>query len=126
MLDDDTLGRKITAYLGRQPEVPVRIAYQLNQARARALMRVDTPRPAWARLGPWMLSFRAGVVIALAVLGLVYATWQRYSPEPDLADVEAQLLSDDLPPAAYLDTGFARVVSGTVIDHGHRETRVPR
>ena len=120
MLDDDTLGRKITAYLGRQPEVPARIAYQLSQARAGALMRVDAPRPARARLGPWLLSFRAGVVIALAVLGLAYATWKRSGPEPDFADVEAQLLTDELPPSAYLDTGFARVVSGTAVDHGHR------
>ena len=110
MLDDDTLARKIGAHLSQQPEVPVHVAYQLSRARARALTRVGAPSRVWARPGWPALRTSAG--IALVMLGFVYAAWQMGSPAPDLADLDIELLTGELPPAAYLDPGFVRFVSG--------------
>jgi hypothetical protein len=112
MVDDDTLARKISTRLTRQPEVPVHVAYELRQARARALMRVGAPRRVWARLAQWP-SLRTTTGIALLMLGFVYAAWQMGGAAPDLADLDIELLTGELPPAAYLDPGFVRFVSGT-------------
>ena len=113
MLDDDTIARKISAHLGSQPEVPTRVAYQLSQARARALMRVGARPAPWGRRAPW-LSLRASAGIVLVMLMVAYAVWQINGPTPDLASLDIELLTGELPPAAYLDPGFARVVSRIV------------
>jgi len=113
MLDDDTLARKISAHLGHQPEVPAHVASQLSQARARALMGADAPhRRGGAWLGQWP-SLRTGAGIALVMLGFAYAAWQLENPASDLADLDAELLTGELPPAAYLDPAFVRFVSGS-------------
>ena len=112
MLDDDSLARKISAHLSHQPEVSAHVAYQLGQARARALMRVGAPRRVWAQLVRWR-SLRTGAGIALVMLGFAYAVWHMDRPSPDLADLDVELLTGDLPPAAYLDPVFVRFVSET-------------
>ena len=113
MLDDDTtFARKVSAHLSYQPEVTAHVASQLGQARARALLRVGAPRRVWAGLVPWQ-SLRTSAGIALVMLGFAYAAWQMESPAVDLADLDVELITGDLPPAAYLDPAFVRLVSGT-------------
>ena len=115
MLDDDTLARKIGAHLNRQPEVPAHIAYQLSQARARALTRASAPRLVWSRLLQWP-SLRISVGVGLVMLGFAYAMWQMESPALDLADLDVELITGELPPAAYLDPVFVRFVRDRPIE----------
>ena len=108
MLDDDNLARKISAHLSRQPEVPAHIAHQLSLARARALTRASAPQQVWSRLVQWP-SLRISVGVALVMLGFAYAMWQMESPV-DLGDLDVELITGELPPAAYLDPVFVRFV----------------
>jgi hypothetical protein len=55
---------------------------------------------------PWY-SARHLVTIAVLILGLVgVAYWQSNAPVNELADIDTNLLSDELPINAYLDKGF--------------------
>ena len=92
--------------------------YQLQSARKAALDRYrDAPQPvlgmAWAGNLASRVSqnryFNARNVLALGLLvlsliGITY--WQLVVQANDLADVDANLLTDDLPINAYLDTNF--------------------
>lgn len=120
MLDDDTLARKISAHLSRQPEVPAHIAHHLSLARARALTRASAPRRVWSWLVQWP-SLRISVGAALAMLGFAYAMWQMESPV-DLADLDVQLITGELPPAACLDPGFVRFVRDRPIEGTPKES----
>ena len=42
----------------------------------------------------------------LLVLGLAGVAYMHYTPTSDIADIDAGLLTDDLPINAYLDQGF--------------------
>lgn len=55
---------------------------------------------AWARLG-WMAPF------LVLIFGLIaIADWQQESRINDIAAVDVALLTDDVPPDAYMDSGF--------------------
>ncbi len=109
---DNTLGRKISEHLGRQPEVPPHIVLRLNQARASALMHVDMPRRAWLQGVEWR-SPRFGIGIAVLMLGITFAMWQINNQDPEFAEIDAELLAGELPPSAYLDPAFTRIVFKT-------------
>jgi hypothetical protein len=46
----------------------------------------------------------AATAVALAMAGVVY--WQSTKPANGLAEIDAYLLTDELPINAYLDKGF--------------------
>ena len=46
------------------------------------------------------------IPIAALVLGLAGVAYMHYTPTSDIADIDAGLLTDDLPINAYLDQGF--------------------
>jgi hypothetical protein len=81
---------------------------RLAAARARALDRYGQP----ARVGPGLLGLRWSNVrqlaaistIVLALVGIAY--WQSTAPVNELAEIDSFLLTDELPPSAYLDKGF--------------------
>lgn len=93
-----------------------RIAERLKQARDLALARQrpeSAPAFAWAdnvvgRVGGWGgLALR--VLLPLAMLigsGAAIYTWQQNQRAAELEEIDAQLLTDDLPIDAYLDRGF--------------------
>lgn len=57
---------------------------------------------------PWWQRAAAGLPIAALVLGLVAIEhWAARENVLQAADLDARLLADDLPPAAYSDPGFA-------------------
>ena len=56
----------------------------------------------WNRLGG------AGLLLVLAAGLLVINVVQDEIGARELADIDAAILTDDLPPAAYLDSGFAQ------------------
>ena len=91
-------------------------AERLRAARERALARQraePSPAMAWAdnvlgRVGGWGgVAWR--VVLPLAMLALALATvqyWQQNQRIAEIEEIDAQLLTDDLPIDAYLDRGF--------------------
>jgi hypothetical protein len=95
---------------------PARAAERLLAARQQALAH-QRPEPApvlaWAdnvvgSFGGWTgLSVRVVLPIAILIAGMsgVY-TWQQYQRAAEVEEIDAQLLTDDLPIDAYLDRGF--------------------
>ena len=97
-----------------------RIAERLRAARERALERRRVPaggarEPVLAgsynvmgRFGGFGgFSFRLLLPVAMLVAGLVAIySWQQEQRAADVEEIDAQLLTDDLPIDAYLDRGF--------------------
>ena len=115
MIDrEDELGHRIAQHLdsglGR---IDATVLARLRAAREGALARARTA-PAWslAAAGPaWgvmrYLSPRYLVPLAallIVIVGTVY--WQQVLHVDETADIDAQLLSGDLPIDAYLDKGL--------------------
>ena len=113
--------KKITGYLdASNRELKSGTLYRLQQARAAALAHAQAPRRApelaLARAGsggtmagprPFYAQVRFWIgigLIAFAVLG--WQQWQAYQAVKDAEEVDAQLLTSDLPIDAYLDRGF--------------------
>lgn len=112
----EELGRKIRQVIDRGEPLEPRIARRLAAARRAALEHQrPEPAPAWkwadnvlGRLEGWGgLSLRVLVPLALLLAGAVaiYA-WQQNQRLAELEEIDAQLLSDELPIDAYLDRGF--------------------
>jgi hypothetical protein len=100
------------------------IAERLRAARERALARQPLPQRAaaagWARsaaggtagllggfggLGGFSLRVLLPTVLLVAGLVSIYS-WQQEQRAADVEELDAQLLTDDLPLDAYLDRGF--------------------
>lgn len=57
---------------------------------------------------PWWLKLASGFPLAVLLVGLVViGQWNNHQQVRAAAEVDAQLLTDDLPPRAYADPGFA-------------------
>ena len=115
-------GRQVAARLsaGTQ-DLPHEIGERLRAARMQALarrkvVRVLQPAPAivpngrTAALGGGWWTRIGSVIPLIALVGglIVITTIQEDSRTNELAEVDAALLTDDLPPAAYTDPGFAQ------------------
>ena len=114
-------GRRVAARLSAGTDaLPNDIAERLRVARAQALANRRQPaRPATvvvdaggnaAALGSvWWMRFGTIAPLVALVVGLVgISVWQDDQRFKELAEVDAALLTDDLPPAAYTDPGFAQ------------------
>lgn len=114
-------GRRVAARLSTGTDaLPNDIAERLRVARAQALTNRKQPaRPATvvvnaggnaAALGSvWWMRFGTIFPLVALVVGLVgISVWQEDQRFKELAEVDAALLTDDLPPAAYTDPGFAQ------------------
>ena len=92
--------------------------YQLQSARQAALDRYrEAPQPVFGLAWAGDLAFRVSqnrhvnsrsmLALGLLVLSLIgVAYWQIVLQANDIADVDASLLTDDLPINAYLDSNF--------------------
>ncbi len=125
--NQDTLGRAITARLSdTTQDLPHDISQRLKAARMLALEkrkivklsvatgvaasggnaavmhRGDAPRGKWRQLGAWLPLF--ALVAGLMTIGFVQDEFRAR----EIADVDAEILTDDLPPAAFTDPGFAQ------------------
>ena len=108
-------GDKVRQVLNRGAEPDAHALERLRAARQQALARKKADRAAalaWAGNvggGGRTIDFWLRLVLpaALLVIGLagVY-TWQQKQKLADVAELDAQLLSDELPIDAYLDKGF--------------------
>lgn len=115
-MNEMQFGNRIRHILNQGITVRPDIAKRLEQARERALAR-QRPEPApafaWAdnvagRFGGWGgLALRVLLPLAM-LLGSAAAiyTWQQNQRDAELAEIDTQLLTDDLPIDAYLDRGF--------------------
>lgn len=115
-MNDDHLESRVQHLLNQSIELPPGAAERLAAAREKALA-AQRPEPApalqWADnvlggLGGWGgVSLRVvlpTVLLAAGVLGL-YA-WQQNETQIEIEEIDAKLLTDDLPLDAYLDRGF--------------------
>ena len=122
----DTFGRRVAARLSASAAaLPYEVTERLRASRMQAVARRKRVQPILAPqvvvsggtaalgfddegLGLW---HRIGSVLPLLVLVaglvLIYST-QGDQRATELAEVDAQLLTDDLPPAAYADPGFVQ------------------
>lgn len=120
--DDDKFAKKLTTYLDAgTAELRSGTAYALQQARAKALASLADPvqvspsrlAHAFAGVGAQRTGggVRRGVWLGLAVLLVAaalfgYQQWQLDQQTREIEELDAQILSSDLPIDAYLDRGF--------------------
>ena len=134
----DQFGRASAALLSQSAlSLPADIKDRLHAARMKALAvrkpeKVLVKKPAFAGVagitgnwnsgsnGAWdIVGWMAPLVVL--VFGLIgIAQWQDNSRINDIAEVDAALLSDDVPPDAYADSGFlAFLKNGPLSDSGN-------
>ncbi|MBK6393792.1 MAG: DUF3619 family protein [Betaproteobacteria bacterium] len=117
--NDKEIAGKITAYLDAgTKELKSGTAYRLQQARAAALARLQgpmrSPEAALAGAGgtlggtrPFYAQVRFWIGVALiAAAGFGWQQWQAYQAINEAEEIDAMLLSSELPIDAYLDRGF--------------------
>jgi hypothetical protein len=130
----DQFGRASAALLSQGTQIlPPAIKDRLHAARMKALAvrkveKVLAQKPVFAGItGNWNAGSNGvwdtvGWMAPLVVLvfGLIgIAQWQDDSRINDIAEVDAALLSDDVPPDAYADSGFlAFLKNGPLSDSG--------
>ena len=117
----DRFGRQVAAHLEAlahrsAPEVEERLRFsrELALARAREASRTaSSTRTMGAGLlalvgGSWWLRFASAIPLVLLIGGLTVIQERHWSAQiAAAADIDTALLSDDLPPGAYADPGFA-------------------
>ena len=116
-------GLRVSSRLSEQAErLPhdigerLRVAREQAVVRARQLSRAEAAAPALLHAGggslalgatPWWVRMASVLPLMLLVLGLVLIQHVHERAEIDAAaEVDAALLSDELPPEAYGDPGF--------------------
>ena len=110
---------RIRHLLNQGTHVEPRVAERLAKARGLALSRQRAERvgvlrwadnvlgaeapeaPAWQA---WARAVASAAVLIVAVAGIY--NWQEKQRLAEIAEIDAQLLADDLPIDAYLDRGF--------------------
>ncbi len=125
-LAQDRFGLRVTAHLSdAADDVPYDISERLRAARARALdkRKVADVRTAtsvgfsgssatltFGNENPgWWDRLAAAIPLLALVLGLfVISAIQNDNRANEIAEIDAAILTDDLPPAAYTDPGFAQ------------------
>jgi len=120
-MNEIKFANKIRQALNEGSRVDVRVAERLRAARERALAQRRTarePARAWARIaaadviggfggfGGFSLRLLLPTALLIAGLATIYS-WQQDQRAADAEELDAQLLTDDLPIDAYLDRGFA-------------------
>ncbi len=115
MREEDLAGRIVRGLDRGLDQIDHRTLARLRSVRETALERLE-PQPAWslawagvpARRAalPWIGPRHVLSVLALAALisGMVY--WQHVQHSEDPFEIDAKLLSSDLPIDAYLDKGL--------------------
>jgi hypothetical protein len=118
-MNEQQFGNKIRQILSegaRGERLGAHVRQRLHAARERALARARTeraPAMAWAGDIAWRfgglggLSARLLLPIVVLIIGLaaIFA-WERNQRVAEVEEIDALLLSSDLPIDAYLDSGF--------------------
>jgi len=115
-MNEMQFGNRVRQVLNQGLELDATTAARLRAARETALAR-QCPEPApalaWAdnvvgRFGGWSgLALYVVLPLAVLLIGLAAAyIWQQNQRIAQIEEIDAQLLTDDLPIDAYLDRGF--------------------
>ena len=115
-MNEMQFGNRIRHILNSAPALPAEQAARLAAARAQALQRQRAelaPALAWAdnvlgSLGGWAgvsLRVMAPAIALIISLAAIY-TWQQNQRAAEVEELDAMLLTDELPIDAYLDRGF--------------------
>ena len=115
-MNEHQFGNKVRHILNQGLRLDAPVAERLRAARAQALAR-QRPEPvpalAWAdnvvgSFGGWGgMSLRVLLPLAILLAGVGGAySWQQNQRAAELEEIDARLLTDDLPIDAYLDRGF--------------------
>lgn len=124
--DQAQFAKKLTTYLDAgAAEIKSGTAYRLQQARSAALARlaqtteagVPQSRLAHAFAGSAGTMGRSGAslwksgrlwfgILLIAAAGFGYQQWQLYQQTREIEELDAQILTSDLPIDAYTDRGF--------------------
>ena len=116
-MNEQDLAKRIVSQLDDSlNDLPAGTLYRLRLAREAALSRAELEQPA-SRLADGgvsgggsarLLNRRVLVPLFGIIVGLsILLFWQQQtSRQPDFAELDAQVLTDELPVTAYLDTGF--------------------
>jgi hypothetical protein len=125
-MNETQFGHRIRQLLNQGIQVRPEIAARLAAARMRALehQRAEPVTGlAWAdnmvgRIGGWSgLALRVLLPVVLLVgSGAALYSWQQNRLAAELEEIDAQLLTDDLPIDAYLDRGFQNWLKKRVAD----------
>ena len=123
---EDLFGQRVAARLSQSAaSVPYEVSERLRAARVRALAQRKLAVPQTASvvvgqggaaaltlgdegLSPWSRFASALPILALLIGLMVINVVQNESSARELAEVDAALLTDDLPPSAYADPGFVQ------------------
>ncbi len=118
-MNEQELAGKIVHHLnGGLGAIKQGTSYQLQSARQRALDRYrEAPQPLFGLAWAGDVAFRVAesryfnarslLALGLLILSLIAATyWQVVIQANDIAEIDASLLTDDLPINAYLDNNF--------------------
>jgi hypothetical protein len=93
--------------LAKRKVVKLQTASGVNSNGGAATLHIgDSNNSIWTRLGSFI------PLLALIVGLLAIAVVQEQRRANEIADVDVELLADDLPPAAYTDPGFVHFLSG--------------
>ena len=115
-MNEHEFGYRIKQHLDRSLDLEAATLNRLRAARSQALARQRLTEPAfalaWADAVVGRLSGNpasagialAGAALVLALVGIQY--WQRAPTVEEIAEIDAALLSSDLPINAYLDKSF--------------------
>jgi len=116
-MNEQLFASKICHVLDRATHVNPSIAERLRAARERALdvRRLErAPALAWADnvlgslgggpSGLWLRLVLPALFVVASVAGIY--TWQQNQRLAEIEEIDAELLTDDLPIDAYLDRGF--------------------
>ena len=121
---ESDIAKKITTYLDLgTADLKAGTAYRLQLARAEVMARLADPQRATglrmahalaggtgrigAGRGPWgNVRVWLGVAVFVAVAGFGWQQWQAVQQVREFEELDAQILSSDLPIDAYLDRGF--------------------
>ncbi len=127
MTDDQAqFAKKLTTYLDAgTAEIRSGTAYRLQQARSAALARlaqtdavgIPQSRLAHAFAGSAGTVGQSGAnfwksgrlwfgILLIAAAGFGYQQWQLYQQTREIAELDVQILTSDLPIDAYIDRGF--------------------
>jgi hypothetical protein len=113
-MNEQLFANKVCQVLDRGTRVGPAIAERLRAARERALDARRVERSfalAWADNvlgvgygGLWLRLVLPALFLVLSVIGIY--TWQQNQRLAEIEEIDAELLTDDLPIDAYLDRGF--------------------
>ena len=123
MMSEENFAKNITTYLDHGAgSLRAGTVYRLQQARAAALARLEPATASAVAGAPALVGaggrgrldrpFRTspvrwlGVALIVAAAAFGWQQWRAVQQVDELQDLDAQLLSSDLPIDAYLDRGF--------------------